>query len=426
LKYTPFLFLKDGLNIPEILLIKFLILLFILLLIVLAKRQQWSKLFLIISILSLTNLRNFELEKIHYDGFHMLIWVGLLIALSFYLIQGKWWFVGFFPIILLLFINRQGIFVSPNHIQDFEIYYSRIFNMGEAIRQTKNEQDKLLAMPDFVLGYWQGDIKPQGRFIFFYKWMTSVNQLKPVGTTYDQALQKENALYNTPRTIVPSASQYEAPATPSTGYMPTAGDMTSLFGNLISTFGPMENTKANRAGDTPNVNAFQNFGQDAIKTNEDILGLVKGQAANAATRLRRNAVATKRSARGTSRSINTQRAMDTLIDLETNAQELGVDDNLSQQMMSILGNKASLQNTKDQVVMTGEQQRDLADRQDRDNFYTQMGQDIATKGQGVQTIGKDLNAMSENQMYMKMLNQMSKYFQFDSQGNIIGINQAKK
>jgi len=199
-----------------------------------------------------------------------------------------------------------------------------------------------------------------------------------------------------------------------------------LFGDLISTFGPMQNTKANRAGDTPNINAFKDFGQDAIDTNEDVLGLVKSQAANAETRLRRNAVATKRSARNTSRSINTQRATDTLIDLETNAQGLTVDDNLSKQMMQILGNKSNLQNVQDQVVMGGEQQRDLADRQDRDNFYTQMGQDVATKGQGIQTIGKDLNAMSENQMYMKMLNQMSKYFQFDSSGNIIGINQAKK
>jgi hypothetical protein len=254
----------------------------------------------------------------------------------------------------------------------------------------------------------------------------SVNSLQPVGTTYEQPLEQEKNAYFTPRDVNYSPDAPSTASSPNTGYTPTAGDITSLVGDLYSTFAPMNNTKENRAGDTPNINTFKDFGQDALKTNDDSLGLVKSQAANSETRLRRNAVATKRSARGTSRSINTQRATDTLIDLETNAQGLTVDDNLSKQMMAILGNKSNLQNTRDQVVMGGDQQKDLADRQDRDNFYTQMAQDISTKGQGIQQTGKDLNAVSENQMYMKMLNQMSKYFQFDSQGNIIGTNQAKK
>jgi hypothetical protein len=175
---TPILFLKNGLNIPEILIIKYFIVFFIILLIILIRQKQWLKIFLIVTTLSLTNLRNFELEKIHYDGFHLLIWVGLFFAITFYFIPKKWRFVGILPIILLLFINYQKIITPPNYIQDFEIYYSRIFNMSEAIRMTKNNNDRLLAMPDYVLGYWQGDIQPQGRFIFFYKWMTSVDQLK--------------------------------------------------------------------------------------------------------------------------------------------------------------------------------------------------------------------------------------------------------
>lgn len=175
---TPFLFLKDGLNIPEILLIKFFIVFFIILLIFLVKQKQWSKIFLIISVISLSNLRNFELQKIHYDGFHLLIWIGLLITLTFYLLKEKWWLFGFIPIIFLLFTNYSTLFVPPDYIQDFEIYYSRIFNMSEAIRHTKNDQDKLLAVPDHVLGYWQADIKPANRFIFFYRWMTNVNHLK--------------------------------------------------------------------------------------------------------------------------------------------------------------------------------------------------------------------------------------------------------
>ena len=306
-------------------------------------------------------------------------------------------------------VQEYGDGTGPYGVQTQEEYLT-------SLRGAQGEYEQNFEVPSFLNNF-------SGR-----KQTASVNQITPVGTTYDQALATEAQAYFTPRVdnSISSVSTEEAASNPSTGYVPTAGDMTSLFGNLISAFGPMANTKANRAGDTPNINAYENFGKDALKTNEETLGLVKSQAANSATNLRRSAVATKRAARNSSRSVNTQRATDTLIDLEANNQELTVDDNLSKQMMQILGNKSNLQNTKDRIVMEGEQLRDENDRKDRDAFYTQLAQDTATKGQGIQQTGKDLNAMSENQMYMKMLNQMSKYFQFDSKGNIIGINQTKK
>ncbi|MDD2483022.1 MAG: hypothetical protein PHE32_00415 [Candidatus Shapirobacteria bacterium] len=175
---TPFFYLKDGLNLPEILLVKFFILILFILLLFLIKEKKWQKILWILLILSLVNLRNFELQKIYYDGFHLLIWVALIITIPFYFLKNKWWILGLLPIIYLLFLNRESILNKPDYKQDFEIYYSRIFNMSEAIRTTKNESDSLLAIPDEVLGYWQAEISPKGRFIFFYKWMTGVDFLK--------------------------------------------------------------------------------------------------------------------------------------------------------------------------------------------------------------------------------------------------------
>jgi len=329
--------------------------------------------------------------------------------------------------------TRQGDEATKNSVNRMK---SNIEKEEQSDLQLQELADNFQSMKkQFALGTGPGGVFPEEEIIptFMNNFNTQlpvnpVSTLTPVGTTYDQALATEAQAYFTPtpdNSVQPMSSLEETSST-NTGHIPTAGDLTSIMGNLMSAFGPMANTKANRAGDTPNINAYENFGKDALKTNEETLGLVKSQAANAATRLKRKAVATKRSARNSSRSVNTQRATDTMIDLEANAQELTVDDNLSQQMMQILGNKSNLQNTKDQVVMQGEQGRDLADRQDRDNFYTQMAQDISTKGQGIQQTGKDLNAISESQMQMKMLNQMSKYFQFDSKGNIIGINTTKK
>lgn len=175
---TPFLYLKNGLNIPEVILIKLIILTLFITLIVLIKQKKWSKVILIWVILALSNLRNFELQKIFYDGFHLLIWIGLLIGISFYHFRKKWWIFGLLPAIYLLFLNKSALITKPNYIQDFDIYYSRVFNMSEAIRVTKTNNDRLITMPDDVLEYWQAKIKPSGRFIFFYKWMTSVETLK--------------------------------------------------------------------------------------------------------------------------------------------------------------------------------------------------------------------------------------------------------
>lgn len=129
-------------------------------------------------LLALANLRNFEFEKLFYDGFHLLIWVGLVVTIPHFLINKEKWKWGLIPIIWLLILGRNLAMTNPNFEQDFEIYYSRIFNMSEAIKSTKEEGDRLLAMPDEVLGYWQAKIKPAGRFIFFYKWMSEVPELK--------------------------------------------------------------------------------------------------------------------------------------------------------------------------------------------------------------------------------------------------------
>lgn len=175
---TPFLFLINGTNRPEIWVIKFFVLGLLGVSIVDLKKKKYGQLLWIWTILTLANLRNFELEKIYYDGFHLLVWVGLIIAIPYFFVKQYRWLWGCLPIIILLMVNKGLIMSRPDYSRDFEIYYSRIFNMSEAIKATKENNDRLLAMPDEVMGYWQSGIKPAGRFIFFYKWMTGVEQLR--------------------------------------------------------------------------------------------------------------------------------------------------------------------------------------------------------------------------------------------------------
>lgn len=199
----------------------------------------------------------------------------------------------------------------------------------------------------------------------------------------------------------------------------TFGNTVGLVGNLISAFGPMRNTLKNRAGDTPNINAFEDFGNDGLDVIDESKGYIAGQRDNALKDVNRATVSNKNRSRNTARGVNTMRALDLASDMAENQSRENIYDNFSKQMMQILSQEAQMENQQDQVVMSGEQNRDLADRQDRDNFYTQMAQDIATMGQGIQQTGKDLNQVEQQKTIMKMLNQLSKYgITFDSDFNL--------
>ena len=123
--------------------------------------------------------------------------------------------------------------------------------------------------------------------------------------------------------------------------------------------------------------------------------------------------------RNSARGINTQRALDLATDSGINDTKANIYTQFANQMMSIMAQKAQMENQQDQVVMQGEQNRDLADRQDRDNFFTQMAQDIATKGQGLQETGYDINKIKERNVIDNLLKQLSKYgISVDSSGNL--------
>lgn len=209
------------------------------------------------------------------------------------------------------------------------------------------------------------------------------------------------------------------------GFNPTVGDITGIVGNMYSAMSGINNTNQNRAGDIPNINPYANFGKEALDANSDSMKYVEGVTANAKTNNRRNAISTKRSARNSSRGLNQQRAMDMAIDLEANNQELAIDDNGSNKLMQLLSQKSQLENQQDQMVMGGEGERDMNNRKDRDAFYTQKGKDLAGIGMGIQQTGKDLNDIAGNDMEMKLLNQMSKYFQFDANGNVTAIKEQE-
>jgi hypothetical protein len=201
---------------------------------------------------------------------------------------------------------------------------------------------------------------------------------------------------------------------------PTTGDYVGMAGNLFGGLAPLLNTDANRATDTPNINAFKNFGVDAIQANEDAATYVRGQRENNIRDLKTNKNSAKMGNRNNAMSVNTMRALDSVTDGNYEESLGKVYNSFAQMMQSNLAQKSQLENMQDQAVMGGEQARDLADRQDKDNYATQRGQDLANLGNNIYGAGKALNVSKENRVGLKLTTQLSKYgLTYDKEGNLV-------
>lgn len=186
----------------------------------------------------------------------------------------------------------------------------------------------------------------------------------------------------------------------------TTGDMIGMAGQLYSTFKPMQNTKANRAGDTPNVNAFKNYGKDALAKMDASKQYVNQVRDNQLNDLELSKNSAIKRGRNSARGVNTLRALDLATDANANNSRNQIYNQFAQAMQQIYGQEAALENDQDAKVMQGEYGRDLADRQDRDNYFSQMAEDIATKGTGLQHIGKNVNAIKERNVTSNVMDSL--------------------
>lgn len=210
------------------------------------------------------------------------------------------------------------------------------------------------------------------------------------------------------------------------GYVPTAGDLLTLAGTAYSAFAPMANTLENRAGDTPNVNEYKDFGKESLDTLARAAGFLTQERDNSNRKVASASRGAKKSGRAGARGINQVRAMDLATDINSTNAQADIDTAFANKTLGLLGQKANLQSTIDQVVMGGEQAADLADRQDRDTFYTQLGKDKASKGEGIQQLGKNVNTMLQNPILMNLLDNMGQYVSMDANGNFVAKKMKTK
>lgn len=187
----------------------------------------------------------------------------------------------------------------------------------------------------------------------------------------------------------------------------TMGDLIGLAGNAYQAYAPMRTTLEQRAGDTPNINYYSDYGQEGLKTLQQSKDFARENKDRVKQELELSRVANAKRNRNSARGVNTMRALDIAGDMQMDSAERGIETDFANQMLSILGQESQMQNQIDQVVMAGEQQRDENDRHDRGQFFSNLGEDRVSLGEGISRTGKSLNQIQTNTVNEEMLNNLS-------------------
>lgn len=192
---------------------------------------------------------------------------------------------------------------------------------------------------------------------------------------------------------------------------PTLGDAVGMYGNWKQAQDILKTIQENRAGDTPNINAFENYGKEGLET----LQGAKGYAAQIRDELiqklnlSRNTSAARN--RNSARGVNTMRALDIAGDSILQEGTSDAYSNFANTMLNLISQEAQMENQQDQMVMQGEQARDLADRQDRDNYFTQLITGQKNVNRVTSELGKNLNQIQDRQVNENLINNLSNYVQ---------------
>ena len=199
-------------------------------------------------------------------------------------------------------------------------------------------------------------------------------------------------------------------ADPTSGeYDLTLGDYLGLAGVGVSGMGPLATTLASRLTDRPNVNMMKNVGQGALSIMEGQKGFLGQQFNLQEAKIGEMARNATRRYQGSARSINQARSLGQMSDMQAQKMLQGAYANYAQQMLGVESQIANLEFQADKIRSAGEQARDLADRQDVDNFFSNLNQDIVNLGTAMQAGAKALNAKELDKQINAIMPMLSPY-----------------
>lgn len=204
----------------------------------------------------------------------------------------------------------------------------------------------------------------------------------------------------------------------------SSGDKLGFLGNATNAITPLLTTMANRAGDKSNVNAFQNFGQNAIDANDRGMGFMSVVRDEALKNTNTIATTQRTRNRNSSSSVNVSRALDLATSASQDTSNNSIYSNYASQMAGMYNERSKLSNQQDLYKDTGAQTADKMDRMDRDSYYTNLSQNLANVGKQAQSTGKEMNEHDYNNQVLAIMPYLNKYglgFTYDENGHISGM-----
>lgn len=302
-----------------------------------------------------------------------------------------------------------------------EIFSKRIKIKGKTMAERKKAREKKLSDLEKLLEKSPGDITLK-------KSIKRTKKTNEEEEASDQALQDKVKAMKA--SLVNKGEPQEGEESFAWGGSVKLGDAMAMAGTLYGSLANRKNTKEARAGETPNINAFEEYGQDSLDTIESSKDYIAGQRDNALRSVessRRGSIARNRNS---ARGVNTMRALDIGTEVAASNAESNIYDNFAKEMMQILSNKAKTQSNIDQVVMSGEAARDDADRRDRGAYYSNKAIDNTTLAEGVQNVGKMMNQMQFNTDATNTVNDAFRNFKYSggvlTDKNGVPVSESKR
>lgn len=203
-------------------------------------------------------------------------------------------------------------------------------------------------------------------------------------------------------------------------YQGTYGDYIGQAGTVLGMLGPASLTLMNRLGDRPNISFYKDVGKRSLDSLDNSGALLKRVADNYVQEIDRLSQGQVNRNRMSARTVNVQRALDTVTHAQTLKQINQLQNNINQQLAQINNAKAQTQFQQDTVRAQGENNADIANRMDRDAFYTNLTKDLNTAATMSQALAKSMNQQTYNAMFLQMLPDITKY----GLGYMVGPNGA--
>ena len=202
--------------------------------------------------------------------------------------------------------------------------------------------------------------------------------------------------------------------------VPMLGNALGIYGNYKAGTADEKAYLQAKASQTANTNAYKHYGKEALKTLDESKLFAKqiGDIQRSEVELARRTATDQN--RKTARGINTMRALDLASQAGANRLDMQAYAQEAQQIQQILGQEANLKQQIDQVVMSGEESRDLRDRDDKVNLLNMQTRADIAKGNMYSNIGKNINDIAENSAALNAMNDAYGNFKYTSAGKLKG------